>query len=160
MKLSEYQKLPNNVRAHFSSYSDDLFDDHPQVIKARRRIAEAETEHQKSIGVTQPLTARYAELEARLEQAKIDLQTQREARQQAVVSALVEGREIPASDHRSEILAEAIEALPIALGVVEKELFRARQIAQHTANAASDAGCDLERVIEHLKLDKARRASN
>ncbi len=159
MKNSDYQKLPKNVRELYSSYSDNLFDDHPQVVSARRTVDEKEAEHQKANAVTRPLFAKRAALEARLEHAKAELQTQHDTRQKAVIAALVEDREIPAVDQGRENLKEIIEALRGAIDVVESELSRAEKRAQHASEFAADAAIALERTLERLKLEKAQHES-
>ena len=159
MKNSDYQKLPANVRERFTSYSDDHFDDHPEVISARGQVDETEAALQKAIAIRNPFAARRAALEARLEQTKAELQTQRETRQKAVIAALAADCKIPAADHGGQLLAEIIEALPGAIDVVEQELFKADQVAQRASDFAADAQSVLDRTIDRLKLEKAQNES-
>ena len=159
MKNSDYLKLPANVRERFTSYSDDHFDDHPEVISARRSVDETEAALQKAVSIRTPFAARRTALEARLEQTKAELQTQRETRQKAVIAALVADRKIPAADDNVEYLVEIIEALPGAIEVIEKEYSTADQVAQRAADLAADAASALKRTIERLKLEKAKSES-
>ncbi len=159
MKISDYQKLPANVRELFNSYDNNLFDNHPDVVSARRSVDETEAALQKAVSIRTPFAARRAALEARLEQTKTELQTLRETRQKAVIAALVADRTIPAADDNGEHLVEIIEALPGAIEVVEKEYSTADQVAQRAADLAADAESALKRTIERLKLEKAKSES-
>ena len=159
MKNSDYMKLPKNVRELFSSYDNNLFDDHPQVISARRSVDETETALQKAIAIRSPFADRRAALEVQQEQAKAKLQAQRETRRKAVIAALVAGCEIPAADDKGEVLAEMVDALPGAIEVVEQEFSKADRVAQRAADFAADAVSALKRIVERLKLEKAQSES-
>lgn len=159
MKNSDYLKLPKNVRELFSSYDNNLFDNHPDVVSARRGVDETEAALQKAIAIRTPFAARRTALETRLEQTKAELQTQRETRRQAVIDALVADCKIPAADHDVDLLAEIVDAIPGAIDVVEKEFSKADQVAQRAADLAADAASALKRTIERLKLEKAQSES-
>jgi chromosome segregation ATPase len=159
MKISDYQKLPANVRELFNSYDNNHFDNHPDVVSARRSVDETEAALQKAIAIRTPFAARRTALETRLEQTKAELQTQRETRQKAVIAALVADRKIPAADDDVDHLVEIIEALPGAIEVIEKEYSAADQVAQRAADLAADAASALKRTIERLKLEKAKSES-
>ena len=159
MKISDYQKLPANVRELFNSYDNNHFDNHPDVVSARRSVDETEAALQKAIAIRTPFAARRTALETRLEQTKAELQTQRETRQKAVIAALVADRKIPAADDDVDHLVEIIEALPGDIEVIEKEYSAADQVAQRAADLAADAASALKRTIERLKLEKAKSES-
>ncbi len=53
----------------------------------------------------------------------------------------------------------ALEALPGAIEVIEKEYSTADQVAQRAADLAADAASALKRTIERLKLEKAKSES-
>ena len=151
----EYKELPPGVRDRYSKIREEDVSGDPRITTARKRLEAAEADHQQHVQAAQHLRTRRVQLEAARDQLALTLQEQHEARRAAIAKALIDGTEIDVADNL-EGRRIVLEAYPVALADIDKQLAAIARLISRAADDHSGADDQLRAASEQARLAEAR----
>lgn len=165
MNEQEYKALERPVRERFSAIQDDHFDDRSDVIAARQRLEAAETAHREACEAAHQVRNRKVQIDSLVKSLDIQRREFHNSRLQHVADALAtKGRHdvsLKADRHLAEQIEQAdllIAAAPLAQSDLDAQLVALNRRVQLAAGDVTSATEDLRELIDHLKLDLAKRS--
>lgn len=162
MTDNEYRELPRHIREYFSLISDTEFDEHPDVLEARKNIEDAEARHQENIDRVSTYRLRLQDLEQQRGRELHEILSLTEKRTRQLADLLLQGqsvdlspdKDLQAQIERHQLFADAVE---IAKPTIEQRIKEAARAVSMSGPSCTSAEEHLRGVLDRLKLEEAHR---